>query len=278
MSPWDRAGPDESPQEAPARSGHAARRAGRGHRARRALAARPRRRPRAVPRRPRPRSVVRRPGDRPRGPAGGPGGRRGPAPAARPGPVRRGDASLRGARGPAGRGLRRLVVAGGHPGLVAAALPRARRRARLLDGGWAAWRAGGWPGRDRAEPRRDAGRLRRRPGPPAGGRRRRGGARSRATGCCSTPGPPERFRGEVEPVDPVAGHVPGAVNVPATERTSATAGSGRRPSSRTSTPRPRRRRRWRPTAAPGSPPRTTCSRCTCWAARRRCTRGPGAAG
>ncbi|MDN5896668.1 MAG: sulfurtransferase, partial [Nocardioides sp.] len=37
---------------------------------------------------------------------------------------------------------------------------------------------------------------------------------------------PERYRGDVEPVDPVAGHIPGAVNVP-TERNLDTEGTFR---------------------------------------------------
>jgi thiosulfate/3-mercaptopyruvate sulfurtransferase len=54
---------------------------------------------------------------------------------------------------------------------------------------------------------------------------------------------PERFRGEVEPLDPLAGHIPGAVNVPFTE----TAPEGWFPS-----PEELRRRLESAGAAPGS--------------------------
>jgi thiosulfate/3-mercaptopyruvate sulfurtransferase len=84
---------------------------------------------------------------------------------------------------------------------------------RLLDGGWTAWVQDGGevetgehpvvPGTLVADP----GRL-----PVLDADAAAAVARS---GVLLDARAPERFRGEVEPVDPVAGHVPGAVNVPA---------------------------------------------------------------
>jgi thiosulfate/3-mercaptopyruvate sulfurtransferase len=88
------------------------------------------------------------------------------------------------------------------------------RDVRVLDGGWAGWRAAGGavatdvrlPPAGDFEP--DPGRL---PVVDAGG-----AARVAAEGVLLDARAPERFRGDVEPVDPVAGHIPGAVNLPAT--------------------------------------------------------------
>ena len=88
------------------------------------------------------------------------------------------------------------------------------RDVRLLDGGFTAWREAGHavergertpvPGDFVAEPGRlpvlDADAA----------------ARVAAEGVLLDARAPERFTGEVEPVDPVPGHVPGAVSVPAT--------------------------------------------------------------
>ena len=83
---------------------------------------------------------------------------------------------------------------------------------RLLDGGWPVWQRAGHPV--------ETGPVRPEPGDfrPEPGHRpvvdAPGAAAVAAAGVLVDARAPERFRGEVEPVDPVAGHVPGAVNVP----------------------------------------------------------------
>lgn len=86
-------------------------------------------------------------------------------------------------------------------------------RVAVLDGGLAAWRAAGYPlapaPAARPEPRRFVARRRDRE------------TWIDAAGIATTPSlividarAAERFRGEREPIDPVAGHVPGALNRP----------------------------------------------------------------
>ena len=86
---------------------------------------------------------------------------------------------------------------------------------RLLDGGWARWDELGLPvetGRRHVTPGDfdpGPGRL-----PVVG---HAGAAEIAGSGVLLDARAPERFRGELEPIDPVAGHVPGAHNLPATE-------------------------------------------------------------
>jgi thiosulfate/3-mercaptopyruvate sulfurtransferase len=86
------------------------------------------------------------------------------------------------------------------------------RSVRVLDGGWQAWLAD--VGEiEREQPQAAPGDFVARPGqmPVLDAH---GAARVAREGVLVDARAPERFRGEVEPVDPVAGHVPGAVNVP----------------------------------------------------------------
>lgn len=83
---------------------------------------------------------------------------------------------------------------------------------RVLDGGWTAWVTDGGevstatpapvPGDFTAEP---------------GGMPTVRADRIPDTAVVIDARTPERYRGEVEPIDPVAGHIPGAVNVPTTQ-------------------------------------------------------------
>ncbi|MGH3319331.1 MAG: sulfurtransferase [Streptosporangiaceae bacterium] len=82
----------------------------------------------------------------------------------------------------------------------------------VLDGGYDAWRVAGLPVTT-AEPGVDSGDFVARPGGmpllDADGARDLAG-----TGVLLDARAPERFRGETEPMDPVAGHIPGAMNAP----------------------------------------------------------------
>ena len=87
---------------------------------------------------------------------------------------------------------------------------------RVLDGGLAAWIGAGFELESgdvdaRAGHRRTRATVTCRPST------RMRPQRSPATECSSTRGPAERYRGEVEPIDPRAGHIPGAVSAPTTD-------------------------------------------------------------
>ncbi len=84
---------------------------------------------------------------------------------------------------------------------------------RVLDGGWAAWQAEVGDVETGPETPRAAGDLAGSPGamPVVDSLTAMG------VSVLVDARAPERFRGETEPIDPVAGHVPGAVNVPSVD-------------------------------------------------------------
>lgn len=83
---------------------------------------------------------------------------------------------------------------------------------RVLDGGLAAWRkAGGTVVTDDVSPTEGSVTVRAGSLPVLGAE---DAADLATSGVLVDARTPERYRGEVEPIDPVAGHVPGAVNVP----------------------------------------------------------------
>ena len=125
-------------------------------------------------------------------------------------------------RGAGVRSDRAVVIYDAGDGIAAARLWWTLRWAghpavRVLDGGFAAWRAGNRPvepGTATAPP----GDFTVTPGqlPVLDAT---GAARVAGTGILLDARVPARYRGETEPVDPVAGHIPGAVNLPAADLT-----------------------------------------------------------
>ena len=90
------------------------------------------------------------------------------------------------------------------------------RDARVLDGGWAAWQRAGGAEETGDVPRPGGGTLTGQPGamPVADIDKVVAVADGHAGAALIDVRAAARFRGEVEPVDPVAGHIPGAVNLP----------------------------------------------------------------
>lgn len=125
------------------------------------------------------------------------------------------------------RAMRRLGVSGGRPVVVYddnASMAAARawwalryfghRDVRVLDGGLAAWRQAGLPV-VKDVPDVVEGDFTARPGGMPVLDADEAAALARE-GVLIDARAAERYRGEVEPIDPVAGHVPGAVNAPTT--------------------------------------------------------------
>ena len=116
-----------------------------------------------------------------------------------------------------------VVVYDGGPGLAAARAWWLLRwsgltQVRSLDGGFAAWTAAGGPVASGPPAVRASGSVTVRPGGmPVVGIDEAAALAADPAGVLLDARAAPRFRGEVEPLDPVAGHIPGSANLPSTE-------------------------------------------------------------